>query len=70
MEHKKGHKGWLLMGIAFLFCPCHLILILPLLAGTVVGGILSQHYGVAFGIFGAIFVILIWLGIKHANLKL
>lgn len=70
MEHKRGLKGWLLMGIAFLFCPCHLILILPLLAGTAVGGILSQYYGVAFGLFGAIFVILVWLGIKSCKPKL
>lgn len=67
MEPKRGLKGWLLVGTAFLFCPCHLVFILPFLAGTAFGGILSQYYGVAIGVSGAIFVILVWIGLKSVN---
>ncbi len=42
-------RGYLAAGVALITCPCHLVLILPLIlsvtAGTAVGGFLEQNYG-------------------------
>jgi mercuric ion transport protein len=64
-------RGYLAVGVALITCPCHLVLILPLIlsvtAGTAVGGFLEQNYGlvltvsiIAFigGLVGAVR----WLG--------
>ncbi|WP_018133547.1 hypothetical protein [Effusibacillus pohliae] len=67
MEQNKSLKGWLLMGAAFLFCPCHLVFLVPLLAGTALGGILSRYWGITSGVLAAIFVVLLWLGFKFLN---
>ncbi|WP_081793842.1 hypothetical protein [Paenibacillus darwinianus] len=34
---KESKKGWGWGVLAFLTCPCHLVLIIPLLAGTALG---------------------------------
>ena len=57
-------KGYLLLGLAFLTCPCHLPLLLVVLAGTGLAGALSQHFGVAFLVFSVIFVASLFLGLR------
>jgi mercuric ion transport protein len=49
-------KGYLLLGLAVLTCPCHLPLLLAVLAGTGLAGALSQHFGLAFLLLSVIFV--------------
>ena len=57
-------KGYLLLGLAFLTCPCHLPILLAVLAGTGLAGALSQHFGVALLAFSAIFVASLFLGLR------
>jgi mercuric ion transport protein len=40
---RRGWKAYLSLGIAALTCPCHLPLLLGVLAGTVLGAWLSQY---------------------------
>jgi len=40
-------KGYLLAGLAVVTCPCHLVIVLPLLSGTVAGAFLSEHIIIA-----------------------
>ena len=40
-------KGYLLAGLAVVTCPCHLVIVLSLLSGTVAGAFLSEHIVVA-----------------------
>ena len=64
-------RGYLAAGVALITCPCHLVLILPLIlsvtAGTAVGGFLEQNYGfviaasiIAF--IGGLVLAFRWLG--------
>lgn len=48
-ESSKGHglKAYLLAGLAVVTCPCHLVIVVPLLYGTVAGAFLSEHIVVA-----------------------
>ena len=49
LEQSKGRslKGYLLAGFAVVTCPCHLVIALSLLSGTVAGAFLSEHIVVA-----------------------
>ncbi|WP_421867886.1 mercury resistance protein [Motiliproteus sp.] len=38
------HCGWLWLALGLLSCPCHLLILLPLLRGTLLGSWLSLHY--------------------------
>lgn len=60
----KSLKGYLLLGLAFITCPCHLPLLLLVLAGTGLAGALSQHFGLAFLALSVIFVASLFLGLK------
>lgn len=60
----KSLKGYFLLGLAFLTCPCHLLILLAVLAGTGFAGVLSQHLGLAFLSLGVIFVVSLVLGLK------
>lgn len=57
-------KGYLLLGLAVVTCPCHLPILLAVLAGTGLAGALSQYFGVTFLILGAIFVVSLVFGLK------
>lgn len=57
-------KGYLLLGLAFITCPCHLPLLLAVLAGTGLAGVLSRHFGVAFLLLTVIFVASLFLGLR------
>ncbi|MEC1158916.1 MULTISPECIES: transporter [Bacillaceae] len=54
---KEKMKGWGWGALAFLTCPCHLILIIPLLAGTALGAYLTTYKTAAFIILGALFAL-------------
>jgi mercuric ion transport protein len=57
-------KGYLLLGLAFVTCPCHLPLLLAILAGTGLAGALSQYFGMAFVALSVIFLVSLVLGLK------
>jgi len=38
---------YLMAALAVLTCPCHLPILLAVLGGTALGGVLSQHLGLA-----------------------
>lgn len=57
-------KGYLLLGTALVTCPCHLPIALVLLAGTSLGGFLSDNFWlVAIGLTGY-FVLTLSLGMR------
>lgn len=60
----RSAKGHLLLGVAFVTCPCHLPLLLAVLAGTGLAGGLSQHFSVAFVVLTGIFVVSLVLGLR------
>lgn len=57
-------KGYLLLALAFVTCPCHLTLVLVVLAGTGLAGLLSQHFWLAFVALSVIFVTSLTFGLK------
>ncbi len=58
-------KGYLLLGLAFVTCPCHLPFLVAVLAGTGLAGALSQHVGLAFLVVSAMFVTPLLLGAQR-----
>jgi len=60
----KSLKGYLLLGLAFVTCPCHLPLLLAVLAGTGLAGALSQYLGLAFLGLSVIFLVSLLYGLK------
>ena len=57
-------KGYLLLGVAFVTCPCHLPLLLAVLAGTGMASALSQYFGLAFLVLSVIFLSSLLYGLK------
>ncbi|MBI2466867.1 MAG: mercury resistance protein [Candidatus Rokubacteria bacterium] len=57
-------KGYLLLGLAVLTCPCHLPILLAVLAGTGLAGALSQYFGAIFLALSVIFVASLFLGLR------
>lgn len=60
----KSLKGYLLLGVAFVTCPCHLPLLMAVLAGTGLAGALSQYFGLAFLVLSVIFLFSLIYGLK------
>lgn len=58
-------KGYLLLGLAFVTCPCHLPLLLGVLAGTGVAGVLGAYLGVAVVALGVVFIVSLVLGLRY-----
>ena len=50
-------SAYLFTALAVVSCPCHLPLLLALLAGTTAGATLSQHWGLAALALTALFVL-------------
>lgn len=44
-------------GLAALTCPCHLPLLLVVLAGTSAGAIVSEHWGIAVVLLSLLFLL-------------
>ncbi len=57
-------KGYLLFGLAFVTCPCHLPILLAILAGTGLAGALSQYLGLVFLALTVVFVASLFLGFR------
>ena len=57
-------KGYFLLGLAFVTCPCHLPLLVAVLAGTGLAGALSQHFWLIFLALSAVFVASLMYGLK------
>lgn len=52
--------GWFL--VALVTCPCHLVLLIPLLAGTALGTYLLQFKTVTFIVFALFFILSLYMG--------
>lgn len=50
-------SAYLFAALALVTCPCHLPILLVLLAGTTAGGYLSEHWGIAALALTALFVL-------------
>ncbi|MBI3127683.1 MAG: mercury resistance protein [Candidatus Tectomicrobia bacterium] len=48
--------GKIMLGVAFLTCPCHLPIYLVLLGGTALGAAVSGSPGVTFALMGVVFL--------------
>ncbi|MBI2902808.1 MAG: mercury resistance protein [Candidatus Methylomirabilis oxyfera] len=60
-------KGYSLLIMAALTCPCHLPVLLALTAGTVLGSALSRHLWLAGLLLTICFVGALYLGLKQIN---
>lgn len=60
--------GKLMLGVAFLACPCHLPIYAALLGGTAVGAVISARPGAVFALMGVVFVgaVGIWVLLPRA----
>lgn len=65
MKESMKKLGWGI--IAVLTCPCHLVLIVPLLAGTAFGAYIAVHQKIVGLIFGILFVISLYMMFKRKN---
>jgi mercuric ion transport protein len=66
---KKTFKTVLAGAVALLFCPCHIVLFLPLLAGTALGTVLSQYTGVLTAVFAVLFGLSLWYLMRSLGTK-
>lgn len=57
-------KGYLLLGLAFLTCPCHVPILVAVLAGTGLAGVLSPYVGPLVVGLTAIFLVSLFLGLR------
>jgi mercuric ion transport protein len=64
-KEKKSFKTILAGIIALLACPCHLILFLPLLAGTALGSVLSQYTGMLTTVMVVVFALSLWYVLRQ-----
>jgi mercuric ion transport protein len=53
------------LGLAIVTCPCHIPILLGLLAGTVLGAWLRQYMLVAFLAMSGVFVLTLYYGLKR-----
>lgn len=65
MSARAKVKGYLALGAAVLFCPCHLPLLLLLLAGTTAGALVGEHLLVGFVLAGLAFAAALWYGLRQ-----
>jgi mercuric ion transport protein len=57
-------RGYLLLGAAFVLCPCHLPLLAALLAGTAVGAVLAANTAAALVVGTVAFAGALLLGLR------
>ncbi len=57
-------KGYLFLGLAFLTCPCHLPLLLAVLAGNGLAAALIQYFALAFLALSAVFILSLLFGLR------
>lgn len=61
MKDKFKTAGYFVL--AFVTCPCHLVFIVPLLAGTTLGFLLVDHFTIVRVIFTIVFGFFLYIGI-------
>jgi mercuric ion transport protein len=65
---QRDWKRVLRLGLAIVTCPCHVPVLVGLLAGTALGGWLQQHLLVAFLAMSGVFVLTLCHGLqRHAQ---
>jgi mercuric ion transport protein len=64
-KEKKSIKVIFAGIIALLACPCHLVLFLPLLAGTAFGSALSQYTGTLTAVMVVVFALSLWYVLRQ-----
>ncbi len=57
-------KGYLMIISALLFCPCHLPILVAVLAGTAVGAALGDYQGLLVPVMAAYFVAALFIGVR------
>ena len=65
----RGLTGKILLGAAFLTCPCHLPIYLLLFSGTALGGFFSENKGLTVGALTAIFLFSLLTGWKMVKAR-
>ncbi len=67
MKEKIRKWGWFV--ITILTCPCHLVIIIALLAGTTLGVFLTVHKTPITIILAIVFVLSLYIGLKQTLQK-
>lgn len=57
-------RKYVMAAAAILTCPCHLPLLLAVFGGTALGGLLTQHTGLALAAMTVLFVPSAWAAIR------
>ena len=57
-------KGFGMLTLAAVACPCHLLLVLGLLGGTAAGAVLAANFLTVFVLFGVVFVAAVAVGLR------
>ncbi len=57
-------KGYLAILSALVFCPCHLLILAAVLAGTSLGSLISEHYGLLFPLTALYFIGALFVGVR------
>ncbi len=60
----RGLKGYLLLGLAFVTCPCHIPVLLVLLAGTSLGAYLKENLVLSGITLTGVFIASLLLGLQ------
>lgn len=60
----KSLKGYLFLGLAVVTCPCHLPILLAVVAGTGLAGVLTQYFGLVVVALTVIFGASLFLGLR------
>lgn len=60
MKNTIKSKGWFL--VALITCPCHLVLLLPLFAGTALASYFTEYKDIIFIMMGLLFVFALFMG--------
>jgi mercuric ion transport protein len=62
---QRDWKRVLRLGLAIVTCPCHVPVLVGILAGTALGGWLQQHLLVAFLAMSGVFVLTLLYGLQY-----
>ena len=62
---KRNWKRVLSLGLAIVTCPCHIPILLVLLAGTALGAWLQHYIVVAILAMSGVFVLTLYYGVKR-----
>ncbi len=57
VETRKPLIGYLWSALAVLTCPCHLLILAAVLAGTTAGAFIGEHWGIAALALTSLFVL-------------